>query len=213
MDEWAFKYVVKLCRKKGLHKCCPLISGFSGWICWVKAGKASKAEHGADGKQPLLGLTQQSYPDVTQRTCLWRRTPDVLTELSVAASLLVVFRRWSGKESSFPAKTETWYPAPTDSRIVALPSVTCADRDSGRDGKAGVGEKFTALMPVLVSSERSCCLWLVQSKYFYSSVVLENDVYSSAGDGSQPRLNTVFLIVVFFCFTVSRLCVFCSFFL
>lgn len=58
-------------------------------------------------------------------------------------------------------------------------------------------------MPLLVSSEHSCCLWLAQSKYFYSSVVLENDVYSSPGDGSQPRLNTVFLIVFFFLYSES----------
>lgn len=58
-------------------------------------------------------------------------------------------------------------------------------------------QEFTAPMPLLVSSEHSCCLWLGQSKYFYSSVVLENDVYSSPGDGSQPRLNTVFDCFVF----------------
>ena len=39
-------------------------------------------------------------------------------------------------------------------------------------------QKFTALIPLLVSSEPVCCLWLVQNKYFYSCVVLENDVYS-----------------------------------
>lgn len=72
-------------------------------------------------------------------------------------------------------------------------------------------QKFTALMPLLVSSEHICCAWHGQSKYFYSSVVLENDVYSNPGDGCQPRLNTVFLIVFFF-FTVSRLCGFCSVF-
>lgn len=71
-------------------------------------------------------------------------------------------------------------------------------------------EKFTALMPLLVSSERSCCLWLGQSKYFDSSVVLENDVYSSPGYRSQPRLNTGFLIVCFFFFTMTRLCGFSS---
>lgn len=61
-------------------------------------------------------------------------------------------------------------------------------------GKANISEfsKFTALMPLLDSLEHSCCLWLGQSKYFYSSVVLDNDVYSNPGDGSQPRLNTVF---------------------
>lgn len=72
-------------------------------------------------------------------------------------------------------------------------------------------QKFTVLMPLLTYWEHSCCLWLGQSKYFYSSVVLENDVYSSPGDGCQRRLNTVFLIVFFF-FTVSHLCGFCSFF-
>lgn len=59
-------------------------------------------------------------------------------------------------------------------------------------------------MPLLVSSERSCCLWLVQSKYFYPSVVLENDVYSSPGYKSQPRLNTGFLIVFFSLQWVAR---------
>lgn len=64
-------------------------------------------------------------------------------------------------------------------------------------------QKFTALMPLLVSSEHICCAWHGQSKYFYSSVVLENDVYSNPGDGCQPRLNTVFLIVFFFLYSKS----------